>query len=67
MKNFLFGLLSSIAIALPAIAALEAGDTAPTFEAKASLAGKSFDYSLREALDEVLGANSDSSCCRQLI
>ena len=52
MKNFLFGLLGSIVIALPAIAALEAGDTAPTFEAKASLAGKSFDYSLREALEE---------------
>jgi len=45
MKHLLFGLLGSIAIALPAIAALEAGDTAPAFEAKASLAGKSFDYS----------------------
>jgi len=52
MKNLLIGLLSSFAIALPAIAALEAGDTAPAFEAKASLAGESFDYSLREALDE---------------
>ena len=52
MKNLLIGLLSSFAIALPAIAALEAGDTAPAFEAQASLAGESFDYSLREALDE---------------
>ena len=52
MKNLLIGLLSSFAIALPAIAALEAGDTAPAFEAKSSLAAASFDYSLREALDE---------------
>ncbi len=39
-------------IAVPALAALEAGDTAPIFEARASLAGKPFDYSLREALDK---------------
>ncbi len=52
MKNFLLGILGSVAIAVPALAALEAGDTAPNFEAKASLAGKPFDYSLREALDK---------------
>ena len=52
MKNYLLGLLGSIAIALPAFAALEAGDTAPNFDAKASLAGESFDFSLRDALDE---------------
>ena len=52
MKNILFGVLSTIALALPAFAALEAGDSAPTFETKASLAGKAFDYSLRKALDE---------------
>ena len=52
MKKSLLGLLGSVAIALPALAALEVGDTAPNFEAKASLAGKSFDYSLRDALDE---------------
>ncbi len=52
MKNYLLGLLGSIAIALPALAALEVGDTAPDFEAKASLAGKAFDFSLRDALDE---------------
>ena len=52
MKNFLLGLLGFTAIALPALAALEVGDTAPNFEAKASLAGKSFDFSLRDALDE---------------
>jgi len=52
MKNLLLCLLSSAAIALPAFAALEVGDTAPNFEAKASLAGKAFDFSLRDALDE---------------
>lgn len=52
MKNLLLGLLGSAVIALPAVAALEAGDTAPNFEAKASLAGKAFDFSLRDALDE---------------
>ncbi len=52
MRNFLLGILGSAAVAVPALAALEAGDTAPNFEAKASLAGKPFDYSLREALDK---------------
>lgn len=52
MKNFLLGLICAAAIALPALAALQAGDTAPVFEAKASLAGKSFDYSLRDALKD---------------
>jgi peroxiredoxin len=52
MRNLLLGILGSAAIAVPALAALEAGDTAPNFEAKASLAGKPFDYSLREALDK---------------
>ena len=54
MKNLLLGLLVSTAIALPAFAALEVGDTAPTFEARASLAGEAFDFSLREALDDGL-------------
>ena len=52
MKNFLLGLLGSTVIALSAFAALEAGDTAPIFEAKASLAGEPFDFSLRDALDD---------------
>jgi len=52
MKTFLFGFLGSTALVLTAFAALEAGDTAPTFEAKASLAGEPFDFSLRNALDE---------------
>ena len=54
MQNLLLGLLGSTIIAVPALAALEVGDTAPNFEAKASLAGKSFDFSLRDALDEGL-------------
>jgi len=52
MKKFLLCLLGSAVITLPALAALEAGDTAPTFEAKASLAGTPFDFSLRDALDK---------------
>lgn len=52
MKKHLFALLCSAAIALPAAAALEAGDTAPEFEARASLAGEEFDFSLREALEK---------------
>ena len=54
MKNLLLGLLGFTVISLPALAALEVGDTAPNFEAKASLAGKAFDFSLRGALDEGL-------------
>ncbi len=52
MKKSLFGTLFTLAIALPAFAALEAGDTAPAFEARASLAGQAFDYSLSDALDD---------------
>ncbi len=50
MKNILLGCMLSAAIALPAIAALNAGDAAPNFQAKASMAGKAFDYSLSESL-----------------
>ena len=35
---------------LPLIAALKAGDKAPAFSAKASLAGKEFNFSLEDAL-----------------
>ncbi|HEX7081667.1 MAG TPA: peroxiredoxin [Gammaproteobacteria bacterium] len=52
MNKLLLGLLGSTVVALPAWAALEAGDTAPLFEAKASLNGKAFDYSLQEALED---------------
>src|SRR5688572_9517131 len=50
MKKILLGCLLSTAIALPAVAALDAGDAAPDFKAKASMAGKAFDYSLAESL-----------------
>jgi len=50
MKHFVLGCLLSTAVALPAIAALKEGDKAPTFQAKASLAGKTFDYSLADSL-----------------
>jgi peroxiredoxin len=54
MKNRLLSILGLFVIALPVFAALEVGDTAPNFEARASLAGKAFDFSLRDALDEGL-------------
>ncbi len=52
MKVRALGLLCFTAMAWPALAALEAGDTAPLFEATASLNGEAFDYSLAEALEE---------------
>ncbi len=52
MKKRAIGFLCSTAIALPALAALEPGDPAPLFEAKASLAGEEFHYSLAEALEQ---------------
>ncbi|HEY8938806.1 MAG TPA: peroxiredoxin [Cellvibrio sp.] len=48
-KTLLAGLLAS-GLVLPAMAALEAGKTAPEFALKASLAGKAFDFSLKEKL-----------------
>lgn len=48
-KVLLAGLLLS-AIALPASAALKGGDAAPDFSAQASLAGKAFNFSLKDAL-----------------
>jgi thioredoxin-dependent peroxiredoxin len=50
MKRFLVGTLLSAAIVIPAFAALKQGDKAPDFSAKASLAGKEFNYSLKDAL-----------------
>jgi peroxiredoxin len=52
MKHVLLGILGSTVIALPAFAALEAGDAAPPFEAEASLDGTAFNYSLSDALAE---------------
>jgi peroxiredoxin len=50
MKRFLVGALMSAVITLPAFAALKQGDKAPDFSAKASLAGKEFNFSLKDAL-----------------
>jgi peroxiredoxin Q/BCP len=48
-RSFMGALLASI-LAFPAVAALKPGDTAPDFDAKASIAGKTFDFSLAAAL-----------------
>ena len=49
MRTFLCAVLCG-ALSLPALAALKAGDTAPDFSTQASLNGKAFTYSLRDAL-----------------
>lgn len=49
-KNLVFGLAISAALCTAAFAALKPGDRAPEFSAPASLAGKSFHFSLRAAL-----------------
>lgn len=51
MKIKLIAFLCSALVVVPALAALEPGDTAPDFDAKASLAGEAFDFSLSEALE----------------
>ena len=51
LKIPLLGIMASFVIALPALAALDVGETAPDFKASASLAGEEFDYSLGDALD----------------
>jgi peroxiredoxin Q/BCP len=48
-KSIVAGVLAS-GLVLPAMAALEAGKAAPEFALKASLAGKAFDFSLKEKL-----------------
>jgi len=50
MKKFLLGCLLTTAFTLPAVAALKEGDAAPDFQTQASLAGKAFNYSLKDAL-----------------
>ena len=52
MKKSLISVFATVAIAFSAHAALEAGDAAPKFQARASLAGEPFDYSLDEALSD---------------
>lgn len=49
-KNLLLGLAISAALCIPAFAALKPGERAPDFSAPASLAGKTFHFSLRSAL-----------------
>src|ERR1041384_1855956 len=50
MKRLIVGLIASGAVALPAVAAIAQGAQAPDFKAQASLAGKEFSYSLKDAL-----------------
>jgi len=50
MKKFLLGCLLTTAFTQPAVAALKEGDVAPDFQTQASLAGKAFSYSLKDAL-----------------
>jgi peroxiredoxin len=49
-RRSFFGLVVSAAICVPAFAALATGERAPDFSARASLAGKEFNFSLRSAL-----------------
>ncbi len=49
-KHRFFGLAITAALCIPAFAALNTGDRAPDFSAPASLAGKDFHFSLRNAL-----------------
>jgi len=49
-RSVLAGLSASLMFASSAFAALKEGDAAPAFTARASLAGKAFDFSLKESL-----------------
>jgi peroxiredoxin Q/BCP len=51
MQKKRIGLLTVALVAFPAFAALVAGTAAPDFDARASLAGEEFDYSLSSALE----------------
>ena len=50
MTRVLTAILMSGALVVPVLAALKQGDKAPDFSAKASLAGKEFNFSLTDAL-----------------
>lgn len=50
MNKLLVSFIGATALALPAFAALQVGDMAPKFEARASLNGQAFDFSLADAL-----------------
>jgi thioredoxin-dependent peroxiredoxin len=49
LRILISGLVAAI-VAVPAVAALKSGDSAPDFKTQASLAGKSFEFSLAAAL-----------------
>jgi thioredoxin-dependent peroxiredoxin len=49
-KQLVIGLMAAALCATPAFAALKVGDMAPDFTAKASLGGKEFTFSLKDAL-----------------
>jgi thioredoxin-dependent peroxiredoxin len=50
MKSVFLGLALSVLVGLPMVAALKIADKAPDFSARASLAGKEFNFSLADAL-----------------
>lgn len=50
MKRLILACVLTSAMALPAVAALKEGDTAPDFTAQASFAGKAFTLSLKDTL-----------------
>ena len=50
MKREVLGFLSLVLVVTSSFAALKQGDTAPDFKTQASLAGKEFTFSLRDAL-----------------
>jgi peroxiredoxin Q/BCP len=50
MNRFFAGILMAAVVAVPAFAALKQNDKAPDFATKASLAGKEFNFSLKDAL-----------------
>src|SRR5713101_2155178 len=50
MKNLFVGLVLAVLVCLPVLAALKVADKAPDFSARASLAGKEFNFSLPDAL-----------------
>jgi peroxiredoxin Q/BCP len=52
MKRLVIAALLTGMTTIPALAALKSGDTAQDFSAKASLAGKEFDFSLKTALEK---------------
>ena len=50
MKKALLGVVLFASISLPVLSALKVGEKAPDFSARASLAGKEFTFSLKDAL-----------------